>query len=52
MQLVCLSLVLQEVPEPIGQGKVGKKMESVTANAVPDAMTTQLAQQSWCSYES
>lgn len=39
-----LSLVLQVVPEPVGQGKVGKKVESVAANAVPDTVTTELAQ--------
>lgn len=46
----CLSLVLQVAPQPVGQGKVGKKVESVPADAVPDALTTQLAQQSRCSF--
>lgn len=48
--LFCLSLVLQVVRNSVGQGKVGKKVESVTADAAPDALTTQLAQQSRCSY--
>lgn len=49
-QLGCsLSLVLQVASESAGQGEVGKKVESVTADTVPDALTTQLAQQSWCS---
>lgn len=49
--MVCLSLVAQVAPEPVGQGEVGEEVESVTADAVPDALTTQLAQQSWRGYE-
>ena len=50
-RLFCLSLVLQVVSEPVGQGKVRKEVQSVTADAAPDALTTQRAQQSWCGYE-
>lgn len=30
---------------------MGQKVESVPANTVPDALTTQLAEQSWSSYK-
>lgn len=42
-----LSLVQQEPPESRGQGEMVKEMESITADAVPDALATQLAQQPW-----
>lgn len=39
------SLVLQVLLEPVWKRKVGKKVESIPANAASDALTTQLAQQ-------
>lgn len=43
--LLVLLLVLQVALEPVGQGEMGKEVESVAANAASDALTAQLAQQ-------
>lgn len=48
---ICQSLVLQVPPEPARQRKVNQKMKPVAANAVPDGLTTKLAQQTRRSYE-